>query len=79
MAADLIGTIGLFASPLIAVAATIFWQHRREKRDRKDRIFGILMAHRRLSPPSRDYVDALNLIDVVFAKDDRVLQLWHEY
>ena len=29
-------------------------------------------------PPSYEFTAALNLIDVVFAKNERVVQLWHE-
>lgn len=37
------------------------------------------MAHRRRWPPTQDWVDALNLIDVVFAKHEKLLSLWHQY
>ena len=36
------------------------------------------MAQRKTTPPTYDWVQALNLIDVVFAKDKHVVQLWHE-
>lgn len=32
-----------------------------------------------LRPPTQAFVRGLNLIDVIFAKSPRVLQLWHEY
>jgi hypothetical protein len=36
-----------------------------------------LMAHRRAGP-IRKWVNALNLIDVVYAGDTRIVQLWHQ-
>ncbi len=37
------------------------------------------MAKRRTFPPTIEWVDALNVIDVVFADTPQVVQLWHEY
>lgn len=83
MTLELINTIGLFTSPVIAVVVTLLWQSAKEKRDRnrqrKDHLFLTLMAHRRSQPPRQEWVDALNLIDVVFADSSTVLKLWHEY
>ncbi len=83
MTLELINTIGLFTSPVIAVVVTLVWQSFKEKRERnkqrKDHLFLTLMAHRRSQPPRQEWVDALNLIDVVFADTPSVLRLWHEY
>ena len=83
MTRELVNTIGLFTSPVIAVVVTLLWQHIREKHDRvhsrKEQLFLALMAHRRSQPPSQAWVDALNLIDVVFDDSPTVLRLWHEY
>ena len=68
----------IFFGPIIAVCITLWWQNRKEKRDAKIRLFTTLMAQRKTTPPTYDWVQALNLIDVVFAKDERVVQLWHE-
>lgn len=37
------------------------------------------MAHRRAYPPSQQWVDGLNVIDVVFADVPQVVELWHRY
>lgn len=83
MTLEVINTIGLFTSPVIAVVVTLIWQSSREKREqnhrRKEQLFMSMMAHRRLQPPSQVWVDSLNLIDVVFADCPEVLKLWHEY
>ena len=35
------------------------------------------MVNRHTFPPTREWVNALNLIDVIFADDKKVLDLWH--
>ncbi len=37
------------------------------------------MAHRKSNPPTFDLVNGLNLIDAVFSKDRKVVELWHQY
>jgi hypothetical protein len=63
--------------PVIAVAITLWSQKRSEKRNAKQHLFMTLMAHRRAGP-IREWVNALNLIDVVYAGDTKVVQLWHQ-
>jgi hypothetical protein len=70
--------VAIILGPIIAVAITLWWQNRKEKRDAKLRLFISLMAQRKTTPPTYEWVQALNLIDVVFAKDRRVVELWHE-
>jgi len=70
--------LAILFSPVIAVCITLWWQNRKEKRDAKIRLFTTLMAQRKTTPPTYDWVQALNLIDVVFAKDEEVVRLWHE-
>jgi hypothetical protein len=71
--------IALFLSPIIPVLITLWWQRRKEKRDAKRNLFITLMAHRRAYPPTIEWVNALNLIDVVFADHTSVVNLWHNY
>ena len=75
---DIIAIIAILAAPVTAVSITLWWQQRKEKRDAKHRLFITLMAHRKSFPPTHDWVNALNLIDVVFADHPKVLELWHE-
>src|SRR5712664_1308158 len=75
---DIISIIAILVGPVTAVSITLWWQRRKEKRDRKLALFTTLMAHRRASPPTYEWVNALNLIDVVFADNPKVLTLWHE-
>jgi hypothetical protein len=37
------------------------------------------MAHRKANPPTIDWCNALNLIDVAFASHPEVLRKWHEF
>ena len=78
-ATDWINIAAVLLSPLVAVLVTVYLQRRRELRTRKETIFATLMAHRRAMPPERDWVRALNLIDVVFAGNGDVLNQWHQY
>ena len=71
--------IALFLSPIIPVLITLWWQKRKEKRDAKRNLFMTLMAHRRAFPPTIEWVNSLNLIDVVFADHTKVVDLWHGY
>ena len=76
---DIINIIAVITGPIFAVVITLLWQQRKEKRDSKERLFLTLMAHRRTFPPPIEWVNALNVIDVVFAEHPQVVQLWHEY
>ncbi len=75
---DIISIIAILVGPVTAVCITLWWQRCKEKRDRKLALFTILMAHRRAAPPTFEWVNALNLIDVVFADHSKVVELWHE-
>lgn len=75
---DIINIAAILLSPVVAVAVTLWWQGRKEKRDAKRRLFVTLMQSRKASPPTHDWVNALNLIDVVYADCPRVVALWHE-
>lgn len=74
---DIINLVAIIVGPIAAVCITLWWQDRKEKRDAKLKLFVTLMAHRKSTPPSPDWVTALNLIDVAFAEHPRVVELWH--
>ena len=44
----------------------------------KERLFSVLMAQRRSDPPTLEWVQALNLIDVVFQDKTSVVNKWRE-
>lgn len=70
---------GTVVSPVVAAWLTLLWQNRKQKREAKERLFLTLMAHRRAFPPTIEWVNALNVIDVVFAEQPQVVELWHRY
>lgn len=39
----------------------------------------VLMAHRKSIPPTRAMVEVLNTLDVVFANNRTIVDLWHKY
>jgi uncharacterized protein DUF6680 len=75
---DFISIIAVIVGSITAVVITLWWQQRKEKRDAKLRLFLTLMAQRKSTPPTYEWVSALNLIDVVFTKHPKVVVLWHE-
>lgn len=79
MDTDWANILAIVLSPVIAVIVTLWHQDRKERRDRKERLFTQLMAHRKAFPPSSEFVNALNLIDIIFADTPSVTRLWHEY
>jgi hypothetical protein len=70
--------LAIALSPLIAVLITFGLQVRKEKRDDRRRIFALLIAYRESVPLHREYVNALNLINVYFRnkKDQEIRQAW---
>ena len=74
-----INIIAILLSPVIAVLVTLWYQSRREKRNTKLSLFITLMAYRKLNKPTHDWAKSLNLIDIVFADNQDVVKLWHEY
>ena len=70
--------LAILLSPVIAVAITLWYQSRKEKRDAKRWIVQTLMATRH-SPITDETVRALNLVDIVFHDAPSVRRLWREY
>jgi len=74
-----ITAIAIVVGPLAGVLFTLWFQRRKETTDAQQRLFQTLMAYRRSNPPVYEWVNSLNLIDVVFAKHRVVVDLWHQY
>lgn len=72
-----LGTVLISAilSGIFATAVTIWWQEWSLKRQEKVRIFTVLMANR-YDTTSEECVQALNMIDVVFYKSQKVRAAW---
>jgi hypothetical protein len=76
---EIINIIAIVVGPLFAVLITLWWQERKEKRDKKINLFTMLLAYRKSYPVSPEWARGLNVIDVVFQDHPRVLELWHQY
>ena len=65
--------------PFIIWGVGIKYQNRKAKKDAQLNLFLTLMANRKTNPITKDWVDALNTIDVVFQDNKKVRQAWREY
>ena len=65
--------------PLIVWGLGIKYQDRKAKKDAQLKVFLTLMADRKSNPITKEWVDALNVIDVVFQDNKKVRHAWREY
>lgn len=78
MTADGIATVlATVITPLAAIAISIWYQERKRKQEAKQNLFFQAMMHRKSYPPTIEWVNALNLIDVVFQDNQTVIAAWH--
>lgn len=70
--------VAVVVGPVIAVLITRSIDKRRARKDRQWEIFRNLMQFRRV-PLSSDFVGALNLVEVEFAKDAKVISAWKDH
>jgi len=73
---DWINLAAILFSPIIAVAVTLWYQDRKDKRQVKKDIFFALMRNRNSIFIPKEYVDALNSIDYIFQDDEKVKDFW---
>ena len=82
MDTSLILTIAQIAAvavvPLIVWWMGVRWQKRNAKDEAKRTFFFDLMANIKATP-NKEWVDALNTIDIVFQDDKKVRKAWREY
>jgi hypothetical protein len=82
MDTSLILTIAQIAAvaivPLIVWWMGVRWQKSKTKNDAKQALFLTLMANRKATP-NKEWVDALNTIDIVFQDNKKVRRAWREY
>lgn len=65
--------------PVIMWILGIKYQDRKAKKDAQLQLFLTLMADRKSNPITKDWVDALNRIDVIYQDNDKVRRAWREY
>lgn len=71
--------ISITLIPFIIWFVGIRFQDRKSKQDTKLSLFLKLMTNRSTSPPSKDWVDALNQIDIVFQDNKKIRLAWLFY
>ncbi|MEO8886584.1 MAG: DUF6680 family protein [Mucilaginibacter sp.] len=76
---DWINILAILISPVFAVCITLWYQNRAEKLKTKRSVFFTLMKYRNSIHIPNEYVEALNSIDVVFHKQQNIVNLWAEY
>lgn len=75
---EILTLIAIFLSPIVAVGITLWYNHRKDKRQQKMNLFLTLLATRKTFPIPPKFVDGLNTIDVVFHNDKKVISAWKE-
>lgn len=75
---SILNVLALVLVPIIAVLIGQYLQDRSKKREAKMQIFKVLMASRAIGWTNAS-VEALNIIDIVFADDKKVIEQWKNY
>jgi len=71
--------LAIFLGPVTAVVISLWVQSRRDKKSAKQRLFMTLLSERKSIIITYELSKALNTIDVVFADNRTVVDLWHKY
>jgi len=71
--------ISITLIPVIVWFMGIQFQNRASKKKAKLDLFLSLMSHRKKNPPAIEFVNSLNLIDVVFQNETKVRTAWRAY
>ena len=69
--------IATIVSPIAAFVLSIWYQERKQKQEAKMKLFMQAMMNRKGLPPKIEWVNALNLLDVVFQDAPKVTAAWH--
>lgn len=75
----IVQVVAVSVVPIIVWLMGIKYQDRKAKKDAQLNVFLTLMANRKSNPITKEWVDSLNIIDVVFQDDKKVRQAWKEY
>lgn len=71
--------LAIFLGPVTAVCITLWSQSRKDQKSAKRNLFLTLMGERKRYPYPPHVLAAMNTIDVVFCKNQKVVGLWHKY
>lgn len=70
--------VSAILSGIFATIVTLWWQYKSRVKQEKTRIFTILMS-KRYEITAEEGVEAMNMIDVVFYKSEKVRSVWKEF
>lgn len=73
---ETLSIIAILVSPVFAVSITLWYTKQQDKRRQKMNLFLTLIATRKELPTPARFVDALNMIDVVFNGNNKVISAW---
>lgn len=76
---SIVQIVSVSLMPLIVWIIGVNYQNRKSKKQAQLNLFLTLMANRKTNPITREWVDALNSIDVVFQDNKKVRAAWREY
>lgn len=74
---DVLTLIAIFSGPVLAIMVSRYLENRKEVKERKLNVFRTLMRTRR-TPVVPEHVGALNLIEIEFHDNERVLTAWRD-
>lgn len=69
--------LAIIIGPTIGVIITLWSNNKKEKINNKMNIFLTLLAYRKSHPIQTEFINALNMINVVFHKDSKVISSWN--
>ena len=75
---DIVTIIALIAGPIIAVVISLILQKKLEKDKERHQLFSVLMSHQWDSPPTQELATALNMIDICFHQNLKIVGTWHK-
>ena len=75
---ELITIVAIVVGPIVAVAITLFFEGRRQERDRQNQTMRMLVSTRHL-PGDPAYTTAINMIPVDFNRQRAIMAAWHAY
>ena len=70
--------ISAILSGIFATIVTLWWQSKNQLKREKTKIFTILMS-KRYEISAEESVEALNMIDIVFYKSEKVRKAWRDF
>lgn len=65
--------------PIMVWGLGILWQNRKTRQEAKVNLFTSLMRNRDIHVDSREWIESLNMIDIIFQDERKVREAWRAY